>query len=400
MANIKVTFRPSAENTQEGTLHYLVIHRNVSRQIATGYRLYRHEWDEAACTLALSATTSGKRRAYLASLAGFMANDMAALHDIVSRLKRDGAYTADNVVSLYRQLHATDGIISFAEGLIAGMRRVGRERTAERYTTVLNSFKRFMGDSNDIPLKHVDAGLMLEYETFLRSRGLCPNSSSFYMRGLRAIYTRAVEQGLAAQNHPFRYVYTGIDKTVKRAVPMAVIRHIRNLNLILNPAMDYARDMFMFSFYTRGMSFVDMAFLRKSDLRNGILSYRRRKTGQQLSIRWERPMQEILDKYDTSATPYLLPVIRQPDHDEYRQYRNAAHLINAKLRLLGQRLGLDMPLTMYVARHGWASIARNENIPISIISEAMGHDSESTTRIYLTSLDNSLVDKANSIILN
>ena len=110
-------------------------------------------------------------------------------------------------------------------------------------------------------------------------------------------------------------------------------------------------------------------------------------------------MQEIVDKYDTNAIPYLLPVIRDMHADARRQYKNAAHLVNDKLKKLGERLGLDIPLTSYVARHGWASIAKDRNIPLAIISEAMGHDSEKTTRIYLASLDTSAVDKANSRIL-
>ena len=163
--------------------------------------------------------------------------------------------------------------------------------------------------------------------------------------------------------------------------------------------MDYARDMFMFSFYTRGMSFVDMAYLKKKDLQNGVLTYRRQKTHQLLFIKWEKPMQEIVDKYDTSGSPYLLPIIRNVGKDDWRQYKNAAHLVNSKLKKIGVQLGLNVPLTTYVARHGWASIAKSKNIPISTISEAMGHDSENTTRIYLASLDTSVVDKANSIIL-
>ena len=79
---------------------------------------------------------------------------------------------------------------------------------------------------------------------------------------------------------------------------------------------------------------------------------------------------------------------------------NAAQLVNSKLKKLGKQIGLPIPLTSYVARHAWASIARSKNIPLATISEAMGHDSESTTRIYLASLDTSVVDKANSIILN
>ena len=110
-------------------------------------------------------------------------------------------------------------------------------------------------------------------------------------------------------------------------------------------------------------------------------------------------MQEIVAKYDTTGTPYLLPIIRNMEKDARKQYKNAAHLVNAKLKKLGEQLGLGIPLTTYVARHAWASIAKSKNIPVSTISEAMGHDSETTTRIYLASLDTSVVDKANSLIL-
>ncbi|MDB8914391.1 site-specific integrase, partial [Parabacteroides merdae] len=162
---------------------------------------------------------------------------------------------------------------------------------------------------------------------------------------------------------------------------------------------EYARDLFMFSFYTRGMSFIDMAYLKKSNLQNGFLSYRRKKTNQQLLIKWEKPMQEIIDKYDTMGSSYLLPIILDAEADERKQYKSAAQLVNSKLKKLGEQIGLPIPLTSYVARHAWASIARSKNIPLATISEAMGHDSENTTRIYLASLDTSVVDKANSIIL-
>lgn len=278
------------------------------------------------------------------------------------------------------------------------MRQVGKTHTAERYVTVMNSFGRFRRE-NELLWEEVDSDLMVEYETYLKSRGVCPNTSSYYMRGLRAIYNRAVEKGKTVQREPFKYVYTGIDKTIKRAVPLKVIRQIRDLDLTLFPTMDFARDIFMFSFYTRGMSFIDMAYLKKKDLQGGTLSYRRQKTGQQLFVKWEKPMQEIVDKYNTNGTPYLLPIIRDMNADIRRQYKNAAHLVNDKLKKLGEKLGLTVPLTSYVTRHGWASIARSRNIPLAIISEAMGHDSEKTTRIYLASLDTTSVDKANSRIL-
>lgn len=150
-----------------------------------------------------------------------------------------------------------------------------------------------MDNNGDVLLEDVNSNLMIKYEIYLKNCGVCPNSCSYYMRNLRAIYNRAVEKELTQQQYPFKYVYTGIDKTVKRAVSLKTIRQIQNLDLSTNPLMDYARDIFMFSFYTRGMSFIDMAYLKKKDLQNGVLSYRRHKTDQQLFIKWEKPMQKL-----------------------------------------------------------------------------------------------------------
>lgn len=400
MATVKVKFRASSVGTGEGTLVYKVTHRRVTRQITTGYRLYPQEWDGAHSKVVIPSDRDSRRQAYLKALEEKIADAMTLFRGIIALLDCTGGhYTADEVVGQYRIPPETGGFMCFARSLTTELKRTGRERTAERYTTVLNSFRRFLAERGDIPLNRIESALMVEYESHLKAEGICPNSSSFYMRGLRAVYNRAVEKGLTVQRNPFRHVYTGIDKTVKRAIPLKAVRQIRDQDLRLEPTMDWARDLFMFSFYTRGMSFIDMAYLKKSDLKNGVLSYRRQKTGQRLFIKWEKPMQEIVSRYDTSGTPYLLPVIRDMRTDGRKQYKSAAHRVNRLLKKLGMRLGLAIPLTMYVARHGWASIAKSRNIPVSIISEAMGHDSEKTTLIYLASLDTSAIDKANSLIL-
>lgn len=399
MATVKTKFRASSSETKEGTLFYQVIHSRVPRQIHTGYKLYMQEWDVENKGIIFPPGIGETRRNYLVSLKNAVQEDTKKLKRIILHLDRSGdAYTADDVVTKFLSPVDNHCFISFARNLAGQLRRIGKQSTADTYTTAMNSFARFR-EERDIPLDEVDSDLMVAYETYLKSTGICPNSSSFYMRNLRAIYNRAVEKGLTEQRYPFKHVYTGIDKTVKRAVPLNVIRQIRDLDLSLYPLMDYARDIFMFSFYTRGMSFIDMAFLKKKDLQNGILSYRRHKTNQQLFIKWEKPMQELIGKYDTSGTPYLLPVIKNNGKDERWQYKSEAHRVNRNLKKIGARLGLAIPLTTYVARHGWASIAKSKNIPISTISEAMGHDSETTTRIYLASLDTSVVDKANSLIL-
>lgn len=399
MATVKVKFRASAIPTKEGSVFYQVIHNRVARQIYAGYKLYPHEWDTAHAAVVFPPGADSSRRRYLLSLRDALAEDVRRFEAIIARFERMArTYTAREVAECFRVSREIGGFIPFGRDLVRKLERIGKMRTAERYTTVINSFGRFLGE-RDVLLDEIDSGLMVEYELFLHANRVCPNSSSYYMRGLRAIYNRAVEMELTMQRSPFRHVYTGIDKTVKRAVPLKIIRRIKELDLTRYPAVDFARDIFMFSFYTRGMSFVDMAYLKKRDLQHGILSYRRQKTGQMLLIKWERPMQEIVDKYDTGASPYLLPIIKSGAADEWRQYKNAAHLVNDKLKLLGEKLGLSIPLTSYVARHAWASIAKSRNVPVGTICEAMGHDSEKTTRIYLASLDTSAVDKANSQIM-
>ena len=142
-----------------------------------------------------------------------------------------------------------------------------------------------------------------------------------------------------------------------------------------------------------------MAFLKKTDLKNGYVSYRRRKTGQQLIIEWTKEMQMILDKYPENKSDYLLPVIRNPGLNERWVYHNVGYNINHNLKKIAKFVEISIPLTLYVARHSWASAAKAKGIPLSVISEGMGHDSETTTQIYLASLDTSIVDKANSLII-
>ena len=161
----------------------------------------------------------------------------------------------------------------------------GKVRTSETYKSTLNSFKKFRQDE-DIMLDCLTSEIMEAYEAWHHKRGIALNTMSFYIRILRAVYNRAVEDDIIENRNPFRKVYTGVDKTVKRALPLSVIKKIKALDLSLTPALNYARDMFLMSFYLRGMSFIDMAFLKKTDLKNGYVTYRRRKTGQQLIIEW------------------------------------------------------------------------------------------------------------------
>ena len=399
MASVKVKFRPSTIGDKEGTLYYQVIHNRVVRQIYTDYKLFASEWDCHSEAVNLHLISSkDERNNYLLSISSRIRWDKDRLNKIIYTLSQSGTFVADDIVVrfLNRQEQSFNDYICLQ---IARLKRLGKIRTSETYTAALRSFSGFMNDK-EVLFDQLNADLIAEYEAYLKGRGNSPNTVSFYMRILKAVYNRAVEDGLTEQRHPFKSVYTGVEKTLKRAISLNDLKHIKGLDLSLKPNLDFARDMFLFCFYTRGMSFIDMAYLRKKDLQNGILSYRRRKTGQQLFIKWERCMQEIVDKYPINETEYLLPIITKRDEDYRKQYTNELHRVNHLLKKIGKQLDLPILLKMYVGRHSWASIAKSRNVPISVISEGMGHDSENTTQIYLASLDTSVVDKANKKILD
>ena len=394
MASIKIKFRPSTVEGREGGIYFQIIQNRVIRQMNTDYKVYAYEWDAEM----ESVVVSGTRANILCGIKERLEWDLSRLEKVVRQLEQERRrYTADDVITLFHKVTKETSLFSFMHSVIAQLKQLGKIRTSETYTATLKSFMEFRKEQ-DVPLDGMDSDLMLLYEAYLKAKEIRMNTISFYMRILRAVYNRAVEKGFTPQRYPFRHVYTGVEKTVKRAVPVKVIKVLKELDLSMKPSLDFARDMFMFSFYTRGMSFVDMAYLKKTDLQNGILTYRRRKTGQKLTIKWEKCMEEIIKKYPSNGSDYLLPIIKEQGNDR-KQYDNALHLVNYRLKALSEMLKLQRPLTMYVARHSWASAAKARNVPLSVISEGMGHDSEKTTQIYLASLETSVVDKANKMIL-
>ena len=398
MASIKVKFRPSTVVGREGTIHYQIIHERKVRQLPTDYRVFPDEWDESRSTLA--AIGRSERKSYILSIRERIRWDVERLRKIDRTLDAKGfAYTADDIIDEFTRYAHEYTLFNFMESIIAKLKQNGKIRTSETYRSALNSFRKFQ-DNKDIMLDCITSETMEAYEAWHKRRGVTPNTISFYTRILRAAYNRAVEDDIIENRNPFRHVYTGVDKTVKRALPLGIIKKIKELDLSLTPALDYARDMFLMSFYLRGMSFIDMAFLRKTDLRDGYLTYRRRKTGQQLIIEWTKEMRQILEKYPENRSCYLLPIIRKAGVNERSTYRNVGYNINRNLKSIAGMVGVTIPLTLYVARHSWASAAKTKGIPLSVISEGMGHDRETTTRIYLASLDTSAVDRANTLILN
>ena len=397
MASIKVKFRPSTIADHEGSIFYQIIHDRKPRQLITDYKVFPSEWDNNRSMVV--ANHKSERKSFILSIRERIRWDVERLTKIIRQFDNKGvSYSADDVIEEFHRYANEYSLFNYMESIIIKLKQNGKTRTSETYTVTLNSFKKFH-KNEDIMLDCINSELMQAYEAWHKQRGISPNTISFYTRILRAVYNRAVEAEIIENHNPFRHVYTGVDKTVKRALPLPIIKKIKSLDLSLTPALDFARDMFIMSFMLRGMSFIDMAYLRKTDLSNGYVTYRRRKTGQRLTIEWANDMQMILKKYPENESDYLLPIIRHSGTNERYTYRNVGYNINRNLKTVAKMIGLSIPLTMYVSRHSWASAAKAKGIPLSVISEGMGHDSEATTQIYLASLDTSVVDKANSLIL-
>lgn len=397
MASIKVKFRPSTVANHEGTIYYQIIHERRMRQLLSDYKVFPSEWD--ATRSMVTTSQRSKRKEVIISIRRDIHHDVERLTKIDRKLDAKGwRYSVEDVISEYKRYIHEYSLFRYMAYLIVQLKQNGKIRTSETYKSALNSFQKFRHDE-DIMLDCLTSEVMEAYEAWLNNRGVAPNTVSFYIRILRAVYNRAVEDEIIENRYPFRKVYTGVDKTVKRALPLPIIKKIKTLELSDTPRLDYARDMFLMSFYLRGMSLIDMAYLRKSDLKNGYVTYRRRKTGQQLIIKWTKEMQKVLDKYPENASHYLLPIIRNPEINDRYAYLNAGYNINRNLKTIAEIAGVSITLTLYVARHSWASAAKSIGIPVSVISDGMGHDSETTTKIYLASLDTSVVDKANSLIL-
>ncbi len=289
----------------------------------------------------------------------------------------------------------------FMQEQIARLTECRRYGTARNYQQTLNSLRSFL-DGRRCTLGSFTREKVEEYNSFLMRRGVVRNTISFYMRILRSVYNQAVDKCLVKQKFPFSSVYTGVDNTRKRAVDEQVIGRLLQLDLQDSRPLSLARDLFVFSFCTRGMAFVDIAFLCKRNVSDGVIRYVRRKTGQQLCIRLEPCMSEIIDRYrcEGMRSGYIFPLLNSTDPGiAYLQYQTALGNYNRRLKELSFRLGLERALTSYTARHSWATTARDHNIPISVISAGMGHSSERTTQIYLSSMENTIVDRANHDLL-
>ena len=298
----------------------------------------------------------------------------------------------------------------FVNSEVERAQQEGRFKIASNYLTAARSFTKFIGRSNWY-FSDMTEEMLKHYQRWLQGHNISMNSCSAYMRALRAIHHRALP---SLNMNPFSKVFTGRTKTEKRCISQTEILQLKALPLQPGSSLSFARDIFLFSFYAMGMPFVDIAYLKKSQLRNGCIYYARHKTGQQIQVALLPAMLEIIMRYEQGDSEFVFPILSDKVEDsvsspsvsspsvfaqQHRQYTARLRQYNYNLHQLSKMLGLAKPLSSYVVRHSWASIAYLHHLDISLISKALGHTKSSTTFIYIKSLFDTDLFEANQSLM-
>ena len=375
-----------------------IIHDRIKRDVHTPFRLRPEEFD-ARAEQAVSKGRTKERASYIKEANECIRFMKEEFENIRSSLESRGEFTTSEIVRAYKSRNDMGCFFTYAACRINELTASGRDGTAANYRSAVNAFKHYLGNG-DLSMDDLTQKMV---EAFIDSRtrqGNSPNTAAFYVKQLRAIYNKAYDEGYVRSAHnPFHRIKLKGCKTPKRAISKKEINRIAGVDLKgKHRHLELSRDLFMFSLYTRGMAFVDMCYLNKENIHGNMLVYRRRKTGQWLQIRIEAPLKELLRKYNDANSPYLLPMLR--DGDNYKDYRYIQRRLNKRIREIGELLEFNFPLTFYVARHTWATLAHENGVAMSVISEGMGHGSEKTTRIYLANLSHQVIDKANRAVIN
>ncbi|GKG72376.1 hypothetical protein CE91St1_15190 [Parabacteroides goldsteinii] len=296
----------------------------------------------------------------------------------------------------------TTTFFTYADALVKRKRKAGKYSTADLYRASSNWLLRFWG-TDKLSFDAITPGMIDRFYDWLLALGhLKTNSVNSYLSSFRAIYHTAVREELAPADRlsPFAHLNLRQEETAKRALRIQTMEEIARMDLSAEPELQAAKDFALFSFLACGMPFIDLAHLTRDNIVDNELVYNRCKTGVLVRVGITPGMQRLFDKYVLSDSRYLFPVLPEKAEGErlHEAYKQALHHYNGCLVEIGLRLSVPVCLTSYVFRHTWATAALYNDTPVAIISQALGHTSERTTRHYLAALDQSRLNSANEII--
>lgn len=373
-------------------------HDRTTKFVALGLSVEPHYWDKDT---ELVLPTCPER----ITLQSQIDRTLAGYHKKIQRL--EALDIPVNFETLFDAKPACSVGITIEDGFKAEIERLeslGKINSATKHKyalQVLDGYK-----PTTMALEAIDLDYLKGLELYLRQRGNKDNSIATRFAIFKAIYNKAVKEGkVAVKQNPFSIYQVGSlwAKTRKRAIDKDDIQRLIDLEITEGHTTEYrrlAKDLFLFFYFTAGMNFGDIARLRYKDILRGRVNYSRHKTQKLLSFQLVPMALQILEKYGTAGhgEDYIFPILNRHEHTSPQQIFNRLHKVlrkvNRELKVLGEMIGLGMPLTTYVARHTYATVLKRSGVSVALISESLGHSDLSTTQIYLDSFENSQIDAA------
>ena len=292
---------------------------------------------------------------------------------------------------------------SYLDSLISGFTSSGNHGQARIYNQARAFLKKY-GDKESGIYRFDEINyrlLRLIEDKYVPRKPGSLNGLALNYRTLRAVWNRAMKEGLAPnEKYPFKQFTIKKSKTHKSAITQAELDKIASLDLPVGSRSWHARNLFLFSFHCRGMNFADIAVLKYSNIQAGRIEYVRKKTGKLISIKISQPIQHLFDLYQkNTAKPddYIFPVVTTKANPD-DQALNYLSMIDHSLKRWAAQLGIHDSLSFNTARHSWATIGKNMNLSVAVISQGLGHADIETTQIYLDEFDKSLMDEASEMI--
>lgn len=318
-------------------------------------------------------------------------------------------FSSDTIVNLLIRNQSNLTVLSLFEEKIAQLEEQGRIGTANVFKSTKNNVKSYL-KNKDVVVSQINYQFLKKWEEWLNAKGNKLNSDFVHLRTFKTLLNDAKRESLVNPNFdPFKEFsfkkYRGL-KTEKKALTKDQINKLIKLKLPEDSRLNETKNLFLFSYYTKGMNFTDMAFLKWNQIESGILKYTRKKTTQDFKFRLIEPVIEILQYYKSftfkTSKNYVFPVLNEkhvtPKSIDSR-IDKVLKTVNSDLKVIAELIGIDANLTFYAARHSAASIMKKSGVSETIISESLGHTSEKTTRIYLSSFDDDVLFKANQVLI-
>ena len=294
------------------------------------------------------------------------------------------------------------GVLKFSQQLAEELTVIGRHSAARSYESSVKSLIKFAG-KEDLTFSELNQSLLKEYEQFLLNIGRTRNTVSLYLRMLRSICNKAILSKIAVPENLFANLLLGMDQCEIHMMSLQVFARLAKLDLGNKlTSLGFARDLFMLSFYLRGIPFADMAYLRKDDIKSGVLYYRRKRSRRGVVVALESSARSIIERYSqyTADSPYLLPILSGSEEDECFCYQNGLRWYNRSLNSLSQKLKLECSLTTYAPRHSWATTASRQGFPVSVINESLGGNVEQVICHHLTTLEDRILYRSNQKVIS